>query len=212
MHGTRPNRTFTSGLRAGRRLAAVLICLAGLAAAGAGAQDRSTAGRLLVASESMGDPRFSETVIYMIEHDPKGALGLVVNRPVGAMPVAVLLEGLGLDTEEIRGDIPVYSGGPVEPGRGFVLHSTDVMAESSEATGTGFAVSASPNILRLIGRGEGPEHSLFAFGYAGWGPGQLDGELARADWFVIPAETDLVFAPDPAASWRRAVDLRGVEL
>ena len=105
-----------------------------------------------------------------------------------------------------------HQGGPVEPGRGFILHSADVMDESSEVISPGVAISASVNMLRLIGRGEGPKHSLFAFGYVGWGPGQLDGELARADWFVIPAEPDAVFAKDPALTWRRAVQQRGIDL
>lgn len=196
-----------------RALAAVAVLgLAVFGGLGLAAQGRSIAGQLLVASETMGDPRFAETVIYMIEHDREGALGLVVNRPLGMAPISELLERMGLETESEEGEIAVHLGGPVERGRAFVLHSAEVMAEDSRAVDADVAVSSRPAILRLIGQGAGPKHSIFVFGYAGWGPGQLDGELARADWFVIPAELKLVFAPDPAQSWREAVKRRAVEL
>jgi len=193
-----------------RTLTVALLCLA--TALGASAQDRSIAGRFLVASESMGDPRFRQTVIYMIEHNQEGALGLVVNRPLGTAPVAALLERLGLDPAQASGEISMAQGGPVEPGRGFVLHSAEVMDEHSEAIGPGVALGPWEIMLRQIGRGEGPKHSLFILGYAGWAPGQLDGELARGDWFVILANPDAVFAKDPAQTWRRALQQRGVDL
>ena len=209
----RGSRLLATEGRALRALAvAALLVLSGLWVAGPGAQGRSIAGQLLVASDTMGDPRFAETVIYMIEHDRSGALGLVVNRPLGSAPIAALLERMGLEPDSEEGEIAVHEGGPVEPGRAFVLHSAEVMAEGSRAVDEDFAVSSRPAILRLIGQGAGPKHSIFVFGYAGWGPGQLDGELARADWFVIPAETALVFAPDPAQSWQEAVKRRAVDL
>lgn len=204
--------TPTKRLLAPRRLAALaFLCLLALAAPRGLAETRSTAGQLLVASETMGDPRFAETVIYMIDHDRSGALGLVVNRPLGMAPVAALLERLGLDADAARGEIAVHTGGPVEPGRVFILHSAEVMAEDSRAVAGDIAVATGPEILRMIGRGAGPRQALFVFGYAGWGPGQLDGELARADWFVIPADADLVFTPEPGTSWRRAGERRGVD-
>ena len=213
MGGTRHGTSEGRGLPRGPALAALAaVGFALFAGPGLGAQDRSIAGQLLVASETMGDPRFAETVIYMIEHDREGALGLVVNRPLGRAPIAAILERMGLEPESEEGEIAVHQGGPVEPGRAFVLHSAEVMAEGSRAVDGDFAVSARPGILRLIGQGAGPKHGIFVFGYAGWGPGQLDGELARDDWFVIPAETALVFAPDPRQSWREAVKRRALEL
>jgi putative transcriptional regulator len=215
MHGTEPASKATCAARGKLRFAAAaLVYLALTLGLGlsAGAQSPSTAGQLLVAGESMRDPRFRETVIYMVEHDASGALGLVVNRPLGAAPVAALMERLGLDAEQARGEIAMYLGGPVEPGRGFVLHSADVMDEDSQEISPGVAIGASEKMLRQIGRGEGPKHSLFAFGYAGWGPGQLDGELARDDWFTIPAAPEAVFAEDPAQTWRRAMQKRGIDL
>ena len=176
------------------------------------AEHKSVAGQMLVASETMGDPRFAETVIYMVEHDQTGALGLVVNRPLGDAPVAEILERLELDPESAAGSIAVHTGGPVEPGRIFILHSTEVMAADSKAIADDIALTTGPEILRLLGQGAGPKQSLFFIGYAGWGPGQLDGELARADWFVIPGAMDLVFAKDPAQTWHAALQRRGVDL
>ena len=211
MDGTEPAWKATHRTRKLHRLIAVaLLCLA--TALGASAQERSIAGQFLVASESMRDPRFRETVIYMVEHSQNGALGLVVNRPLGPVPLSALLDHPGRDAEQAQGEIPMYQGGPVEPSRGFFLHSAEVMDESSEEISPGVAISGSTKMLRLIERGEGPKHSLFALGYAGWGPGQLEGELARADWFVTPAEPKAVFAKDPAQTWRRAVQQRGIEL
>ncbi len=172
----------------------------------------SLAGRLLVAAESMGDPRFKNTVIYMVEHNAGGAMGLIVNVPFGAMPWAPLFERLGLEAPEAAGGIDVYYGGPVAPDRGFLLHSAEVVTEGSIVVGAGVAMTAEAEMLRRIARGEGPERSLFALGYSGWGPRQLESELARDDWFTIPFDPALVFAIDPARSWERATARRSLDL
>ena len=184
----------------------------GLAAPTEGTWDDSLAGRLLVATEKMGDPRFQKTVIYMIEHSRDGAMGLIVNVPMGAVPAAKLFKRLGLDGDGVEGEIEVYFGGPVEPDRGFLLHSTDVLLRGSVLIDERVALSAHPKLLLAIARGEGPAQSVFTLGYAGWGPSQLESELARRDWFVIPADMSLVFAPDPAKSWERAAARRGFDL
>lgn len=216
---THATRTVPGGRRpgwAGRALGAGLACLFALALVGLNAAGlvagESLAGRLLVATETMGDPRFRETVIYMVEHDSSGALGLIVNVPMGQVPVASLLEGLGLETKDAEGSVPVHYGGPVERGRGFVLHTPDVMLEDSVQVAEDVALTTRPEMLRAMAGGQGPKHSLFALGYAGWGPGQLESELAQDAWFVIPAEDSLVFSDDPATSWKRAVARRGIEL
>ncbi len=170
------------------------------------------AGRLLVASEKMGDPRFDKTVIYMIEHNASGAMGLVVNVPMGAVPAARLFERLGLDPDGVRGEIEVNFGGPVDPGRGFLLHSTDVLLKDSVVVDNKVALTAQPDMLRAIARGEGPAQSIFTLGYSGWGPGQLESELARDTWFVIPADMSLVFAANPTKSWERAAARRSLDL
>ena len=193
-------------------LIAVLGVPPGLAAPTEGTWDDGLAGRLLVASEKMSDPRFQKTVIYMIEHDRDGAMGLIVNVPMGRVPAAKLFDRLGLDGDGIEGEIEVYFGGPVDPERGFLLHSTDVLLEGSVRVDERVALTAHPEMLLAIARGDGPAQSVFTLGYAGWGPGQLESELARDGWFVIPADLSLVFAPDPAKTWERAAARRGFDL
>jgi putative transcriptional regulator len=160
----------------------------------------------------MGDPRFQNTVIYMVEHSASGAMGLIVNRPFGAMPMARLLEHLELEAPGVAREIEVYYGGPVEPERGFLLHSAEVVMEGSIVVGDGVAMTAEAEMLHKIARGEGPERSLFAFGYSGWGPSQLEAEFARDDWFTIPFDPALVFAADPARTWERAAARRSLDL
>ncbi len=172
----------------------------------------SLAGHLVVATENMGDPRFQNAVIYMVEHNAGGAMGLIVNVPFGVMPLARLFERLGLEAPEVAGEIEVYYGGPVEPERGFLLHSAEVVMEGSILVGEGVAMTAAGEMLHRIARGEGPERSLFALGYSGWGPGQLEAEFARDDWFAIPFDPALVFAADPDRSWERAAARRGLDL
>ena len=191
------------------------MLFAGLIAGGAAANDTpedSLAGQLLVAAEDLRDPNFSQTVIYMVEHSPDGAMGLVVNVPIGQVAMSELLGHLGLDTDKIGGEMEVHYGGPVDQGRAFVLHSTDVMLDDSVRIDGDFALTARPDMLDALARGEGPKRSLFALGYAGWGPGQLESELARESWVVVPAETSLVFAEDPKESWRRAMASWGIDL
>ncbi len=208
-------------MRARRFLAALFALLAvllgltpgtpGRAAPTLGDGGGSLAGRLLVASENMGDPRFRNTVILMVEHNAGGAMGLIVNVPLGAIPVAPLFERLGL-APGAAGEIAVYYGGPVESERGFLLHSADVVVDGSILVGEGVAMTAEAEMMDKIGRGEGPERSLFAFGYSGWGPQQLESEFARDVWFTIPFDPARVFAADPARSWERAAARRGLDL
>jgi putative transcriptional regulator len=213
-------------MRARRFLAALIAVVAILLVPPPGASGRaapilgeggdSLAGRLLVASEKMGDPGFQNTVIYMVEHNAGGAMGLIVNLPFGSVPLARLFERLDLEPPEVAPgaarEIEVYYGGPVEPERGFLLHSAEVLIEGSIVVGEGVAMTAEPEMLHRIARGEGPERTLFAFGYAGWGPRQLESEFARDDWFTIPFDPALVFAADPARSWERAAARRSLDL
>ena len=180
--------------------------------ADAAANTESVAGRLLVAAPSMPDGRFAETVIYMLRHDDTGAMGVVVNRPMGDLPVATLLGSLGLDESDAEGSIRVHYGGPVEYGRGFVLHSTDYRDGETLTVAGGFALSMNAGVVRAIVAGEGPRHSLLLFGYAGWGPGQLESEMMRDDWITVPADEAMVFDDNYRDKWRRAMDRRGVDL
>jgi putative transcriptional regulator len=172
----------------------------------------SLKGQLLVATPEMGDPRFAETVLLMLAHDAEGALGIIVNRPVTRVVLPELLRELGIDGGDTDGELVIHNGGPVERELGFLLHSTDRMAEGSEEVIAGIAVTTRPEILQAIAGGDGPTQYLFAFGYAGWGPYQLEGEILREDWFWIPADPALVFAADPSKTWRQALARRRIDL
>ena len=172
----------------------------------------SLAGQLLIAAPTIGDPRFAHTVILMVRHDKEGAFGIVINRPVGERSIAALLEATGHDDADVAGIVRVFAGGPVQPELGFVLHSAEYRrAETVDVDGR-VAMTASRQVLLDIGHSQGPEKSLFALGYAGWGPGQLEGELARHNWFTTPEEPKLVFDDDRGNLWEDAMARRTREL
>ena len=173
---------------------------------------RSTTGQLLVATEDLHDPRFARTVVYMLRHDTTGALGLIVNRPVGTLPLARVLESLGRDPEGAGGEIRVHYGGPVQPERGFVLHTPAWEGGDSRVVHDGVAVTSDPAIFDAIARGTGPRRVMFAAGYAGWAAGQLEAEIQGGFWFVVPADEALLFDDDAASKWERATERRKVVL
>lgn len=172
----------------------------------------SLAGQLLVASPSMGDPRFARTVIVMVRHDKDGAFGIIVNRPIGERPLAGLLEMLGEKDTAVAGTVRIFVGGPVQPEMGFVVHSSDYHRPGTLDINARVAMTASREILRDIGHNNGPKQSLIAFGYAGWGPGQLEGELARRDWSIAPGEPKLIFDEDREKVWDAAFAQRMQDL
>jgi putative transcriptional regulator len=172
----------------------------------------SLAGQLLVASPDMQDPRFSHTVILMVRHDKEGALGIIINRPVEERSLASLLDAIGEKGGAAAGNVRIFVGGPVEPGIGFVIHSTDYhRAETLDIDGH-VAMTSSIEVLRDIGAGKGPKRSLLAFGYAGWAAGQLENELSRGDWFTAPEDPKLVFDEDREQVWEDAVRRRTQDL
>jgi putative transcriptional regulator len=203
-----PRLSTLRSLPAAALLAAILL---GAAAADPPAATSLT-GQLLIASPHIGDPRFAHTVILMVRHDNEGALGIVINRPLGERSIASLLEGTGEDVSGIEGNLRIFAGGPVQPELGFVVHSAEYRREETLAVDAHVAMTASRQILRDIGNHRGPEKSLFALGYAGWGPGQLEGELARHDWFTAPEEPKLLFDDDRDALWEDAMARRTREL
>jgi putative transcriptional regulator len=172
----------------------------------------SVAGQLLVAAPSMGDPRFRETVILMVHHTKDGAFGIVVNRPIGERPLAALLELLGEKETAVAGAVRLHAGGPVQPELGFVLHSTDYREATTVEVIAGVALTSSRDILREIGYRRGPKQSLIAFGYAGWGPGQLEGELARRDWAIAGGNAKLILEEDRDKVWETAFSQRVQDL
>jgi putative transcriptional regulator len=169
-------------------------------------------GQLLVASPTMGDPRFVQTVILMVRHDRNGALGIVINRPLGDRPLAKLLEALGDKEAAVTGTVRIFAGGPVQPDIGFVLHSADYHRADTVDIDGHVAMTSSREILRDIGNQRGPNKSLIAFGYAGWAPGQLEGELAHGFWFTTPQDAKLVFDDDRDAVWDHAMKRRTQDL
>lgn len=169
-------------------------------------------GRLLVAAPSMSDPRFTHAVIYMVSHDAESAFGLIVNRPLGAGPLDKLLKGFGLLPGQAQGDVTLRFGGPVQPDALYVLHSSDWRGKSTFGFTGGLAVTATPEVLKAIAAGGGPRRHLFIVGYAGWGPGQLEREMAQEDWLSAPADLDLIFDNDDATKWDRAIAEAGITL
>jgi putative transcriptional regulator len=172
----------------------------------------SLAGQLLVASPEMKDPRFVETVIYMVKHSAEGALGLVINRPLAKGPIEDLLKSFDAETKGVKGEIIIHYGGPVTPAAGFILHTDDVLLDDSTKIKDGIAVTSDAKLIAAIGRGKGPRQALVIMGYAGWAPGQLEAELKAEAWFVVPADKGLIFGKDAEKKWRQALDKRQVPL
>ncbi len=176
------------------------------------AQSASLTGQFLVATDELRDPRFVRTVVYMVRHDASGAMGLIVNRPLGEAPLSELLERLGMNGQGVNGRIRVHFGGPVEPALGFVLHTTEYRIPGTRVVRDGIAVTSQPEILRAIGTRTGPRKSLFALGYAGWAPGQLEAEIGAGAWVSVPADEGLIFDEDYEKKWERAMARRTIHL
>ncbi len=175
-------------------------------------QENSLAGQLLVASPRIGDPRFQHTVILLIAHGREGAVGIVINRPLGEQKLARLLAATGQDAAGVKGSVRVFAGGPVQPDTGFIVHSSEYRRPDTIAVDGRIAVTADPAVLSDLGHGRGPRKSLVAFGYAGWAPGQLEMEMARDDWFTVNEDPALVFDADRAKVWELATARRTLPL
>ena len=173
---------------------------------------RSLAGRLLVATDVLRDPRFARTVIYVVRHNADGAFGVVVNWPLTDVPYARALRPFGLEVPAESGDVRVHYGGPVEERRGFVLHTPDWKGEGTTVVDDHFALTEDPKVLQAMAKGAGPRRALFMLGYAGWAPGQLDAEMQANGWLSVQADSDLVFDSDFEAKWKRALAKLGIDL
>jgi putative transcriptional regulator len=172
----------------------------------------SLAGQLLVAEPEMGDPRFTRTVILMVQHDQKGALGIVINRPVEEVAVAKLLNALGIDSKGSEGQVRLFAGGPVQPEAGFIIHTPEYHRAGTIDIDGRVAMTADPQVLRDIGLHRGPKQSLVAFGYAGWGPGQLENEVMLGGWFTMSEDPKLVFDFDRDKLWDEVMKRRTIPL
>lgn len=168
-------------------------------------------GQFLIAMPGMSDPRFEKTVIYLCAHNAEGAMGLVVNRLFGSVNFSDLMSQLEVTGEHMPADKPVHYGGPVEPGRGFVLHSADYQHEGTMLVDGGVALTATFDVLRAIAAGAGPAHALMALGYAGWSAGQLDDELQANGWLTVAADNDLLWDGNLETKWDRAMAKIGID-
>ena len=164
----------------------------------------SLAGQLLVAAPWIGDPRFERTVILVVEHGPGGAFGIVINKPIGEQPLASVFKALGQKEDNVTGSVRIFSGGPVQPEVGFVVHSADYRRPETVALTDRLSVTSSVAILQDIGDKRGPAKILVAFGYAGWGPDQLEHEIEEHAWGSAEADPTLVFDEDRDNVWEDA--------
>jgi putative transcriptional regulator len=172
----------------------------------------SLAGQILIASPGLRDPRFYHTVVLMVRHSAGGALGIVLNRPLGERPLASLLEAMGEKDNGVTGSLRIFSGGPVQPEIGFVIHSTDYHRPETVAIDGNLAMTSSREILRDIVDQHGPQKTLVAFGYAGWAPAQLEDEIAQRAWFTAAGDTKLIFDEDREKLWDDAMAHRTQDL
>lgn len=169
-------------------------------------------GKLLIAMPGMEDPRFAGAVIFLCDHSPERAMGLIVNKPMEEVTFADLMAQLDIARRGTPPAMPICFGGPVEMRRGFVLHSPDYAPRGEDALRVDphFAMTATLDILEDIAAGRGPLRALLALGYAGWGAGQLEAEIARNDWLTADATPELVFDHKMERKWDAAVQSLGV--
>lgn len=167
-------------------------------------------GQFLLAMPGIGDPRFERAVIAMCAHDENGAVGIGLGAVVDGLGFHDLLEQLEIE-QGGSPNAPVHFGGPMEPRRGFVVHSRDWSGQDTIDVAGRWALSGTVDVLRAIAEGKGPERWVIALGYAGWGAGQLEGELARPGWLNVEAPADLIYATAPERRWTAGLAATGVD-
>ena len=160
-------------------------------------------GRLLVAQPQVRDPRFAKSVVYVVAHDSTGTMGLVINKVMGEVDSREILENLGVEPSKQQMELLLRFGGPVELDHGFVLHSPDFLPKTSQRIDSTVAFSADAETVRAIIEHRGPRSYLIAFGYAGWGAGQLEAEIERGDWRIMSSDKSSVFTDNPDGLWDR---------
>ena len=170
--------------------------------------ERNLVGQLLVATEALQSPVFARSVVYVVRHDADGAFGLVINQPGPAVPLATLMRQIQLDPSGVSGRIRMHEGGPVEPRRGFVLHTAEYAGAGTERVGDDVALTTRPDVVADIAHGKGPRRYRFLQGYAGWRAGQLEDEIAAGAWITVSADPEILFDDDYATKWARATARR----
>ncbi len=197
---------------------ALLLALAALPgraddkAPAASRDSRFLTGQLLVASPDIADQRFAEAVIYMITHHPDGAAGIVINKVFGEGEIPEFLKRFDIDAGGAEGTIRFHYGGPVDTTSVYVLHTSDYHRPKTRVIDERISMTTEMTVLKDIGEGKGPRHSLLALGYAGWSKGQLEFEIERGDWLSAPADEKLIFDDDFATKWKRASQKTGQKL
>ncbi|KHA53529.1 putative transcriptional regulator [Sulfitobacter geojensis] len=172
----------------------------------------SLTGKLLISMPGMGDPRFAHSVIFLSSHGEDGAMGLMVNKPAQGIGLSDVLDQLSRDFGPAKHQLGVHFGGPVETGRGFVLHSDEYRsALHTLRVEGGFGMTATLDVLEDIAKGEGPDKALLMLGYAGWGPGQLESEIAQNGWLTADATPEIVFDLPDADKWEAALGSLGID-
>lgn len=172
----------------------------------------SLSGQILIAMPGMRDPRFHRTIVYLCAHSEDGAMGLIVNKPAETLCLGDLYKRIGMEIGAAKAREAVRYGGPVETGRGFVLHSADYYADDATLSVDGkVSMTATLDILQAMAEGEGPAQAMVALGYSGWAPGQLEGEIARNGWLYCAADEALIFDTTYATKWDRAMAKIGVD-
>ena len=192
-------------------MAAYMFHLSG----GMAGEFRSHAGEFLVADESMPDGRFRQSVILMIRHDEEGALGVIVNKPLAVdakIPLWALIGELDDKGPEYQKEVALNFGGPVDRRRLFVVHDDSYANEGTIRLSAGLAATLTAAPVHDIAKGEGPSQLLLTLGYAGWGPGQLEFEIARGSWHWVAADAEMVFGGADTQKWTRAYARRGIDL
>lgn len=170
------------------------------------------AGQMLIAMPTMRDPRFQRSLVYLCAHSGEGAMGLIVNKTKDRLVWKDLFTKLSIPVGSINAPRPVHFGGPVESGRGFVLHSADYNAdEATMKVDAEVSMTTTVDILRDLAVGHGPDRALLALGYAGWAPGQLESELQDNGWLLCEADKALLFDPEVTTKWDRALAKLGVD-
>jgi len=174
--------------------------------------ETNLSNHFLIAMPTLQDANFYRTVAYICEHDDEGAMGIIINRPLD-LELADILEQMEISPDTPNAiHQPIFSGGPVQPERGFVLHPTGQSWDATNQVTSDISITTSKDILHAIAAGTGPEHSLVALGYAGWGAGQLEQELSENAWLSGPADAEIIFSHPPEQRWKAAAQLLGVDL
>jgi len=167
-------------------------------------------GQMIVSMPSLQDRRFFKTVIYICAHSSDGSMGIIINKKIDYDLYPDLLEQLGIDKPSKNKKFFIRYGGPLESGRGFVLHSDDIVQKESLNIGRGVALTSTSNFFDTLAKGKGPKNSILAFGYSGWGPKQLEDEIMQNSWMPHPVETSFLFDDEVSKKWDNAYKIMGI--